>query len=78
MSMTSEILSQLFKLPPLERFSVAQQLLDSIDDSEAAGFDDQFIVELRQRRAEMLRGDQIVPDWRLALVEIEQHLAQPN
>lgn len=78
MSVTSEILNHLLQLPPQERYSVAQQLLDSINDTEAAGFDDQFMTELRQRREEMLRGDQVVSDWRRALGEIEQSLAQPS
>lgn len=78
MSVSSDILSQLFTLPPSDRYSLAQQLLDSINDSEAAGFNDQFLTELRQRREELLRGDQIVPDWRVALGEIEQSLAQPS
>jgi len=77
-SISSDILSHLFTLPPSERYSLAQQLLDSIDDTEAAGVDAQFLTELRQRRDEMLRGDHIVPNWRDALVEIEQSLTQPG
>jgi len=74
----SDILSHLFTLPASERYSLAQQLLDSINDSGAAGFDDQFSTELQRRREELLRGDQIVPDWRVALAEIDRSLAQPS
>jgi hypothetical protein len=76
--MSSDFLSHLFTLPASERYSLAQQLLDSISDSEAAGFDDQFLIELLRRREELLRGDQIVPDWRVALAEIDRSLAQPS
>jgi hypothetical protein len=76
MAVSSDILNHLFSLPPGERFSLAQQLLDSINDSEAARFDEQLGAELRQRREEMLRGEQLVPDWRAALSEIEQSLSK--
>jgi putative addiction module component (TIGR02574 family) len=78
MSVSSDILSHLFTLPPSERYSLAQQLLDSIDDSEAAKFDAQFLDELQRRREEMLRGDQVVPNWRDSLGEIERSLTQPS
>lgn len=78
MSVSADIWSQLFTLPPSERFSLAQRLLDSIDDAEAAEFDNQFLTEVRQRREDMLRGEAIEPDWRAALSEIESSLSQPS
>lgn len=71
MAVSSDILNGLFSLPPGDRFILAQQLLDSIPESEAAKCDEEFEMELKRRREEMLRGEEIVPDWRAALSEIE-------
>jgi putative addiction module component (TIGR02574 family) len=76
MSLSSDIMSHLFALPPGERFSLAQQLLDSIDIAEAERCDEQFGAELKRRREEMLRGENILPDWRAALSEIEQSFSK--
>lgn len=78
MSVSPDIWSQLFTLPPSERFLLAQRLLDSIDDAEAAKFGDQFMAEMRERREEMRRGEAIEPDWRVALSEIESSLSRPS
>lgn len=74
MAVPSELVNQLFALPPGERFVLAQQLLDSIDDAEAVRHDEQFAAELKRRREEMLRGENVIADWRAALLEIEQTL----
>jgi hypothetical protein len=76
MSLSSDVMNHLLSLPPVERYFLAQQLLDSIDDTEAAKCDEQIIAEIKQRREEMLRGESLVPDWRAALNEIEQSLAK--
>jgi putative addiction module component (TIGR02574 family) len=78
MSVSADIWSQLFTLPAGERFSLAQKLLDSIDDAEAEQVDEEFLAEIRRRREEMLKGDSIEPDWRAALNEIERSLTQPS
>jgi Putative addiction module component len=72
MAVSSDVMNHLFSLPPGERFVLAQQLLDSINDVEAARYDEQFSAELKQRREDMIRGEEIVPDWRAAISEIEQ------
>jgi Putative addiction module component len=76
MAVEPDILSGLFSLPPGERFILAHQLLDSIDESETIRCDEQFALELKRRRAEMMRGEEVVPDWRAALSEIERTLSQ--
>lgn len=78
MSVSADIWSQLFTLPPGERFSLAQKLLDSIDDAEAEQVDEQFLAEMRHRREDMLRGGSTEPDWRAALAEIERSLTEPS
>ena len=75
MSIPSDIMSQVLSLPAHERYALAQQLLDSIDDKAAETFDAQFIADLRQRRDEMMRGEHIVSDWRAALSEIDRTLS---
>jgi putative addiction module component (TIGR02574 family) len=65
MSISSDLTSQVFSLPPAERYVLAQQLLDSIDDEAAAEFDAEFVAELKRRREELIRGDEAV-DWRIA------------
>jgi hypothetical protein len=72
MSVSADIWSQLFTLPAGERFSLAQKLLDSIDDAEAEQVDEQFLAEVRRRREDMLRGAAIEPDWRAALAKIAE------
>jgi hypothetical protein len=76
MSLSSDVMNHLFSLPPGERYFLAQQLLDSIDDTEAAKCDEQFIAEIKRRREEMLSGEGLVSDWRAALAEIEKSLAE--
>jgi len=70
------MISQLFSLPAGERYLLAQQLLDSIEDRESERVDGQILSDLLQRRDEMLRGEQIVVDWRIALGEIENSLSK--
>lgn len=74
MTLPSAVASQVFSLPATERFALAQQLLDSIDEAEAARLDNEFIAELARRREEMLSGQEIVADWREALGSIEKSL----
>ena len=64
MNLSPDVSSQVFSLPAIERFALAQQLLNSIDESEAARIDDEFVAELTRRREEMLSGREIVEDWR--------------
>jgi hypothetical protein len=68
-------MNHLFSLPPGERFILAQQLLDSIDASEASKCEERLEMELKRRREEMIRGEQIAPDWRAALLEIERAIS---
>ena len=75
MAVSSDILNNLFSLPLGERFILAQQFLDSIDEAEAVKCDEQFELELKRRREEMMRGEQVVSDWRAALTEIEQTIS---
>lgn len=74
MTLPSAVASQAFSLPATERFALAQQLLDSIDEAEAARLDNEFVAELARRRQEMLSGQEIVADWRAALAGIEASL----
>jgi len=74
MTLSSAVASQVFSLPATERFALAQQLLDSIDETESARLDDEFVAELKRRRQEMLAGQEIVGDWRAALASIEKSL----
>jgi putative addiction module component (TIGR02574 family) len=78
MSISSDLMSQVFSLPASERYELAQQLLDSIDETTAAGFDEQFVEELRRRRDEMMRGEETVSDWRASLNAIEASLFSEN
>ena len=71
MTLSSAVASQVFSLPATERFAIAQQLLDSIDETEAARLDDEFVAELKRRRQEMLSGQEIAADWREAPTSIE-------
>ena len=74
MNLSPSIMSQVFALPAQERFELAQQLLDSIDDTTATQLDDDLIAELHRRRDEMLRGEGIISDWRAELDAIELSL----
>ena len=71
MELSPQIISQVFSLPPHERYELAHQLLDSIDDKAAADLDQAFVAELQRRRNEMVRGEEIAADWRSALLAIE-------
>jgi hypothetical protein len=50
MTISNELVNQVFSLPPDQRYALAQHLLDSIDDKAAAQFDAQFFEELNRRR----------------------------
>jgi putative addiction module component (TIGR02574 family) len=76
--LSSNLVHQVFSLPVNERYELAQQLLDSIDDAAAARLDEEFVAELQRRREEMLRGEETAADWRLALSEIETFLRAEN
>jgi putative addiction module component (TIGR02574 family) len=78
MTISNELVSQVFALPPDQRYALAQQLLDSIDDEEASQFDAQFVAELNRRREELLRGVEQPVDWRTALSEIERAFSAGN
>ena len=72
MELSPELIHQVFALPPQDRYELAHHLLDSIDDDDAADLDEAFVAELRRRRDEMLRGDEIVEDWRASLCAMEK------
>jgi putative addiction module component (TIGR02574 family) len=72
MTISNELVNQVFALPPDQRYALAQQLLDSIDDDESSQFDAQFVAELNRRREELLTGVEQSVDWRAALLEIER------
>ena len=74
MSLSRDIASQVFSLPAPERFALAQQLLDSIDEKESARLDAEFIGELKRRREEMQQGNEMVTDWTQGLSAIEKSL----
>jgi hypothetical protein len=76
MSISADVISNLFSLPAGERYELAQQLLDSIDAKESEQLERQVLKDLLQRRDEMLRGEQIVDDWRGSLAEIERSLSK--
>jgi putative addiction module component (TIGR02574 family) len=71
MTISNDLVNQVFALPPDQRYALAQQLLDSIDDKEASQFDAQFVAELNRRREELLSGVEQSVDWRTALMGIE-------
>ena len=72
MSISNELVNQVFALPPDQRYALAQQLLDSIDDEEASQLDAEFAAEMNRRREELLGGVEQSVDWRTALLEIER------
>jgi putative addiction module component (TIGR02574 family) len=74
MNLPADIMSQVFALPADQRYELAQRLLESIDDPASVEFDEPVLAELLRRREEMLRGEQIVPDWRALLTSIESSL----
>jgi hypothetical protein len=76
MSLSADIITNLLALPPGDRYELAQQLLDSIDANESEQLEHQILSELLQRRDEMMRGEQIVDDWRRSLAEIERSLTK--
>lgn len=78
MDLSSDVIHQVFSLPPLERYVLANRLLDSIDDDAAANLDEAFLVELERRRSDMMRGDKVVEDWRASLSAIESTLPSEN
>jgi putative addiction module component (TIGR02574 family) len=78
MELSPDFMNQVFSLPASERYELAQQLLDSIDEGAAAELDREFLDELRRRRDQMLRGEEIVSDWRGALSSIEGSLSPGN
>jgi len=75
MELSSELVHQVFSLPPNERYQLAHQLLDSIDEGANADLDQEFVAELQRRRNEMLRGEETVADWRAALLAIESTMS---
>jgi Putative addiction module component len=78
MTISNELVNQVFALPPDQRYALAQQLLDGIDDKEASQFDAQFVAELNRRREELLSGVEQSLNWRTALVEIERSFDAGN
>lgn len=76
MSMSDELMSQVFSLPASERFELAQQLLDSIDEADAVQVDEEFIAELDRRHQEMIQGKDVITDWRGELDKISASLRQ--
>ena len=74
MELSPELMHQVLSLPVHERYELAHQLLDSIDDNAADNLDKEFLEELQRRRQEMLRGEETVADWRAALSAIEGSL----
>jgi hypothetical protein len=78
MELSQDLIHQVFALPAHDRYELAHQLLDSIDDNSATNLDREFLTELRQRREEMLRGEGMVTDWRVALSAIEGELPVEN
>jgi putative addiction module component (TIGR02574 family) len=72
MTISNELVNQVFALPPDQRYALAQQLLDSIDDHEASQFDAQFVAELNRRREELLTGVEQSIDWRTVLLDLER------
>ena len=68
-----------FMLPPRDRLALARALLDSIQDDEGLWqLDDEFATEIQRRKTEMLRGEQIVPDWRQSMEEVRLALQQES
>ena len=78
MELSPDLVHLVFSLPAHERYELAHQLLDSIDDKMAVSLDQEFLNELRLRRDEMLRGEEMVADWRAALSRIESSLPAEN
>jgi putative addiction module component (TIGR02574 family) len=78
MELSSDLVHQVLSLPVHDRYELAHQLLDSIDEDAAIRLDEQFQMELRQRRDDMLRGEEITTDWRTALAAIERSLPKED
>jgi putative addiction module component (TIGR02574 family) len=78
MELSPDLIHQVFALAPQDRYELAHHLLDSIDDDATADLDEAFVSELRRRRDDMLRGDEVVADWRASLTAIENDLPREN
>jgi len=78
MEISRDLIHQVFSLTPQDRYKLANHLLDSIDDGAAAELDQAFLAELARRREEMLRGDEIISDWRASLSAVENGLPPGN
>jgi Putative addiction module component len=78
MELSPELVHQVLSLPVNERYELAHQLLDSIDDNAADNLDREFLAQMQRRREEMLRGEETVADWRAALSAIESSLPAEN
>ncbi|MFO0790667.1 MAG: addiction module protein [Pirellulales bacterium] len=74
MDLAPEVIGQVFALAPQQRYTLAQQLLDSIDEQTASELDREFLADLQQRRNDMLSGNEVVADWQAALLTISQGL----
>ncbi len=75
MNIAPELSTQVFSLPAAERYELAQRLLDSVDQNDDAVLHQEFVAELRRRRAEMLSGSETIDDWRAAMEEIKISLS---
>jgi putative addiction module component (TIGR02574 family) len=78
MELSPDLVHQVLSLPVQERYELAHHLLDSIDENAATSLDEEFLAELRRRRDEMLRGEELVSDWRSALSNIDRSLPARN
>jgi len=70
-----EVRNFVLSLTPGEKLALARELLDGISDDESQWqIDGEFAAELERRKQEMLRGEQIVPDWRASMEQVRQAL----
>lgn len=72
---TVDVRNFIYTLPAQERLALARELLDSIQEDESLWrLDDDFAAEVQRRKEDMLRGEQITPDWRTTMEEVRQSL----
>jgi putative addiction module component (TIGR02574 family) len=76
---TREILERALTLPAAERVKLAQELLESVDEREAAALSPAWIAEIERRVGDVVAG-RAGPDedWRVVLDRIRRKHASPR
>jgi len=60
---TEKLLADVLELPRHERAEVAARILESLEESEDAGVDEAWAVELERRSHAVDSGEVVTSDW---------------